>query len=163
MTRNLYILDKGTAMNGTPTTQPERRTLWDMVLACSGSAIDRRNQYYFLAWSLLWAIGFVAAAWAQRTDLGFDDRFPWVVAAAPLVLSLPPLLAYLRFLRMTDELLRKIQLDGLALGFGAGLMLALGYPFLERAGAPEIGSSGIVMVMLVFWAAGQVLGLARYR
>jgi hypothetical protein len=95
--------------------------------------------------------------------VGFDDRFAWAVAAAPLVLSIPPLLAYLRFLRMTDELLRKIQLDGLALGFAAGLIVALGYPFLERAGAPELGSSGIAMAMMICWAAGQVLGLARYR
>lgn len=134
-----------------------------MVLACSGSALDRRNQYYFLAWSLLWGVGFVAATWAQRPDVGLDDRFAWAVAAGPLVLSIPPLLAYLRFLRMTDELLRKIQLDGLALGFAAGIIVALGYPFLERAGAPGLGSTGIVIVMMAAWAVGQLLGLARYR
>jgi hypothetical protein len=134
-----------------------------MILACSGSALDRRNQYYFIAWSLLWAVGFVAAAWAQRPDVGFDGGAAWAVAFAPLVLSVPPLLAYLRFLRMTDELLRKIQVEGLALGFGAGLIMALGYPFLERVGAPELGSSGIVIVMTAGWAVGQLVGLYRYR
>jgi hypothetical protein len=150
-------------MNRTPEAQAERRSWWDMVLACSGSAADRRNQYYFLAWVLLWAVGFVAVAWAQRPDVGLEGGAVWAVAAAPLALSIPPLLAYLRFLRMTDELLRKIQLDGLALGFGAGLIVALGYPFLERAGAPELGSSGIAMTMLVSWAVGQLVGIARYR
>jgi hypothetical protein len=150
-------------MNAAQTVPNDRRTFWEMILACSGSAVDRRNQYYFLAWCLLWAVGFVAAAWAQRPDVGLGGAALWAVAAAPLALSIPPLLTYLRFLRMTDELLRKIQLDGLALGFGAGLILALGYPFLERAGAPELGSSGIVMAMLIGWAVGQLLGLARYR
>jgi hypothetical protein len=59
--------------------------------------------------------------------------------------------------------LRKIQLDGLALGFGAGLLVALGYPFLERAGAPELGTTAIVIVMTASWAIGQLLGLYRYR
>jgi hypothetical protein len=47
-------------MSAAQTVTNDRRTLWEMILACSGSAADRRNQYYFLASSLLWAVGFVA-------------------------------------------------------------------------------------------------------
>jgi hypothetical protein len=134
-----------------------------MILACSGSAADRRNQYWFLLWALVWGIGFVAAAWALRRDAGLDDLTAWTIAIGAVALSVPPLLAYLRFLRMTDELLRKIQLDGLALGFGAGVLFGLGYPLLEQAGAPDFGVSGVVMVMMLGWVIGQLLGLVRYR
>ena len=134
-----------------------------MILACSGSALDRRNQYWILLWGLVWGVGFLAAAWALRPDVGLDGRTAWAVAIAAVALSVPPLLAYLRFLRMTDELLRKIQLEGLALGFGAGAIFGLGYPLLEEAGAPDAADSTIVVVMMIAWALGQFLGLVRYR
>ena len=140
-----------------------RRTLWETVVACSGTAADRRNQYRVLVWCLIWAIGFVAAAWALRSTVGLDARAAWAVALAPMALSIPPLLAYLRFLRSTDELLRKIQLEGLALGFGAGAILGLGYPLLERIGAPPLSPSTTVAVMMIAWAIGQLLGALRYR
>ncbi len=64
---------------------------------------------------------------------------------------------------MADELLRKIQLEGLALGFGAGVIFAMSYQLLERAGAPQLQVSDTVVVMMVGWAVGQLLGLRRYR
>ena len=150
-------------MNSAQTASVNRRSWWEMVLACSGTAADRRNQYVFLAWLLVWGFAFVAAGWVLRPDVGLDGRAAWAVAMAPLALSIPPLLAYLRFLRMTDELLRKIQLEGLALGFGAGTILGIGYPLLARVGAPELSSSAIVLVMMIAWALGQLLGVLRYR
>ena len=150
-------------MNRIETAPASRRTLWEMILACSGTAADRRNQYRLIVWCLVWAGGFVAAAWALRPDVALDSRAAWVVALVPIALSVPALLAYLRFLRMTDELLRKIQLEGLALGFGAGAILGLGYPLLERIGAPTLTSGAIVVVMMFAWALGQLLGVLRYR
>ena len=141
----------------------ERRTLWEMILACSGSPADRRNQYWILVWGLVWGIGFVAAALALRPDVGLSRGATWAIALTSIALFVPPLLAYLHFLRMTDELLRKIQLEGLALGFGAGAIFGLGYPLLEEAGAPDASDSTIVVVMMVAWALGQFLGLVRYR
>ena len=150
-------------MNSASAAPAGRRTWWEMILACSGSAADRRNQYWILVWGLVWGVGFVGAAWALRPDVGLNQRAAWIVAIAAVALSVPPLLAYLRFLRMTDELLRKIQLEGLALGFGAGAIFGLGYPLLEEAGAPDFAPGIIVVVMMLGWVVGQFLGLIRYR
>ena len=150
-------------MNKAHRNATERQSWWEMIKSCSGTEADRRNQYRFLAWLLAWAVSFLAATWALRPDLGLEGPAAWAIAIAPNVLGLGALLAYLHFLRMADELLRKIQLEGLALGFGAGVVFAMSYQLLERAGAPQLQVSDTVVVMMVGWAVGQLLGLRRYR
>jgi O-antigen/teichoic acid export membrane protein len=150
-------------MDHTRDTAGGRRGLWETIKACSGTAIDRRNQYRILAWTFVSAVAFIGAAWALRPEHGLDGAAAWAVALAPIVLGVPALLAYLRFLRMTDELLRQIQLEGLAVGFAAGAVVGLAYPTLELAGAPPQPSSTVVVVMMIGWALGQCVGLIRYR
>ena len=56
-------------------------------------------------------------------------RAPFVVL--PLSPSAFALRAYLRFLGRMDELGRRIQLEALAIGFGAAGMLTFAYGFLD--------------------------------
>jgi hypothetical protein len=143
--------------------QPISPASWtESIKNCSGTAVDRTNQYRFLAWTAVWGIAFVSATWALSRGLVPAGVAAWFVALTPLLPAVMALSAYLRFLRMADELLRKIQFEGLAIGFGCGVIAGVGYPLLERAGAPE--SPGLVMlVMMLGWAVGQLLGLRRYR
>ncbi len=153
-------------MNNETTPDPlggeASRSWWAIIKACSGTAADRRNQYWFLGWMFAWAVSFVAATWAL-VGLEPDGAAAWLVAAGPNVFSVAALLAYLRFLRMADELLRQIQLEGLALGFGAGVLFAVGYQLLVLAGAPQAQLSDLAGVMMVAWAVGQLLATRRYR
>lgn len=141
----------------------DRRSWWKLIKSCSGTELDRRNQYRFTAWLMAWAVSFLAATWTLQADLGLPSPVSWLVALTPNVFGIVALFAYLRFLRMADELLRKIQLEGLALGFGAGVVFAMGYQLLERAGAPQLQVSAPAVVMMVGWALGQLLGMRRYR
>ena len=143
--------------------EKSQKSWWQMVKSCSGTALDRRNQYVFISWLFIWSLGFVAAAWALKHADGLSDAARWLIAAAPNVAGIGALLAYMRFLRMTDELVRKIQLEGLAIGFGAGAIFALGYQLLQQAGAPQLDISDLAVVMMVGWSAGQILGMRRYR
>ena len=140
----------------------DRRTWWELIKSCSGTGADRRNQYRFLGWMAAWGVSFVSATWALRF-LSLDGPVAWGVAIVPDVFAVGALLAYLYFLRMTDEMLRQIQLEGLALGFGAGVVFAVGYQLLERAGAPQLDIGDVVVVMMFGWALGQFIGLRRYR
>lgn len=150
-------------MTNTHDSNTERRSWWKLIKSCSGTELDRRNQYRFIAWLMAWAVSFLAATWALRADLGLSSPVSWLVAVAPNVFGIVALFAYLRFLRMADELLRKIQLEGLALGFGAGVVFAMGYQLLERAGAPQLQVTAPAVVMMFGWALGQLLGMRRYR
>jgi hypothetical protein len=139
-----------------------RKSWWEIVKACSGTAADRRNQYWFLGWMSAWAVSFVAGAWALKWH-GLQGVAAWLVAVVPAVFSVGALLAYLRFLKMADELIRQMQLEGLALGFGVGVVFAMGYQLLEYAGAPQFQLSDLAGVMMIAWAGGQLLAMRRYR
>ncbi len=147
-------------MSDVPTRDTDGESWWRRIAACEPMAwADQRE---FLGWTFAWALSFVAASWALRADL-IEGPPAWAVALLPDVIGIAALLAYVRFLHRADELMQRIQLEGLALGFGAGVIFATGYHLLERAGAPRLGISDPVIVMMVTWAVGQLLALWRYR
>jgi hypothetical protein len=63
---------------------------------------------------------------------------------------------------MADELLQKVQFESLAFGFGCGVIAGLGYPLLERAGAPAFPEL-MLLAMMFGWAGRQVWSLNQYR
>ena len=139
------------------------RSWWEIIKSCSGTELDRRNQYRFSAWLLAWAVSYVAASWTLKADFDLASPLIWSLVAVPNVIAIVAVFAYLRFLRMADELLRKIQLEGLALGFAAGVLVTTGYQLAEAAGAPQLETDHIIVVMIFSWTAGQLLGIWRYR
>lgn len=137
----------------------ERGSWWEAIKRCSGTKADRRNQYWFSAWAFAWAISFVAANWfiGEHNPAG---GLLWLVASAPILFAVAALLAYMHFLHEADELLRKIQIDGLAFGFGAALIFTSAYSLFEVAGAPP---ADMFMVMIAAWMIGMLVGTWRYR
>jgi hypothetical protein len=69
---------------------------------------------------------------------------------------------YYRFLRQTDELQRRVQIDGLALGFGAGVFWSVLNSMLVLAGAELPDSLGILPVMVCGYAAGVSVAAHRH-
>ena len=140
-----------------------QRSWRDMLMYCTGTAADRRNQIRFLVWMFAWAVSYVLATWALTGDADTGRGAAVTMAAIPVVLGIIALLAYLRFLREADELLQRIQLEGLAIGFGAGAIFGLSYQILERAGAPQAEVGNVVTVMMIAWALGQLNAMRRFR
>lgn len=136
---------------------------WQIVKNCSGTEQDRRNQYRFTAWTFAWAVSYVLASKLLKSDLDLATPLVGFLAIAPSLIALGAVFAYMRFLRMADGLLRKIQLEGLALGFAAGVVFITGYQLLEAAGASELQTDHIILVMIFSWMIGQFLGMWRYR
>ena len=142
-------------------TKLSPKSWWDAVKSCSGTAADRTNQYRFLAWTAVWGVSFAAATWILAGDRAPPGAVAWLVAALPLVPGALALRAYLRFLRMADEMIRKIQHESLAFGCGCGVMAGVGYPLLELAGAPQFPDLTLLALMLG-WSFGQLWGLRRH-
>lgn len=132
-----------------------------------GTERDRRNQLATLRWSILLAAGVVGSAWLFKAGLGLSQALKWTIAACMLALLIPWLLSYLRFVREADELVRKIQLEGLAVGFWAGFAFGVLYSVLMQAGLPRLDPAGalsvMVAVMALGYAFGRVLASKRYR
>ena len=140
-----------------------RRSFWKVIQSYSGTREDKRNEYRFAAWCLAWAVTYVAAHWVLKADLDLATPLVWLLVAVPILTILAAVFSYLHFLRNADELLRKIQLQGLAMGFGAGVVFVTGYQLLEAAGAAQMQTDHLIMVMTFSWVAGQLYGMWHYR
>jgi len=88
-------------------------------------------------------------------------RIPFVLI--PLIPSAFALRAYLRFLGRMDELGRRIQLEALAIGFGAAGMLTFAYGFLENAGFPQLSYVFVFPLMIFLWGIGGAVASRRYQ
>jgi uncharacterized membrane protein len=86
-----------------------------------------------------------------------------LAALLPFGLGVGTMLAYRRFLREADELLRKIQLDALAASVGVGMLAGFTNHLLVRTGV--LSSEHVLVVislMMVAYAAGVSFGTKRY-
>jgi hypothetical protein len=88
-------------------------------------------------------------------------RAPFVLI--PLIPSAFALRAYLRYLGRMDELGRRIQLEALAIGFGAAGLLTFAYGFLENAGFPQLSYIFVFPLMIFLWGLGGVIATRRYQ
>ncbi len=146
-----------------PMIEAERASWLQLLCAGSGTAADRRNQLRFVAWLAGWAVAFVGVNWILQANPEFRGAGAWALALLPNVFSIAALFAYLHFLRSADELIRRIQLEGLAIGFGAAVIFMIGYPPLERIGLPVLEADTVLIVMMIGWVAGQMVAAWRYR
>ena len=64
---------------------------------------------------------------------------------------------------MADELIQKIQMEGLAVGFGVGVIFTLAYQTLEYVGAPKVELNDVLLVLIVGWMLGQIIAAWRYK
>jgi hypothetical protein len=150
-------------MTGAGNVNSERATWWQAALMIRGQTeVDQRNLRAIWIWTFVWAAVFSAVTIALSA-LPHQGPFAWLLAAIPIVVSIPTVRAYLRFLREADEFMRKVQLEGIAIGCAAGWIFCMGYLVLEEAGAPELPMVLALVPMALGWAIGSFLVAARYR
>lgn len=129
---------------------------------CSGPKRDRRNQRRIALWAFVWAVSFIAVA------LGLKKQWwPFEVTVAAVIgtslLAIATAAAYRRFLRETDELRRKIEVEALALAYTVGVIGGLAYWLLAVAGAlPQWGYACVFAAMMLAHSAGVLIGRRRY-
>jgi hypothetical protein len=90
---------------------------------------------------------------AVRIAIGLLPALP--VAAAALFIG--------RALGQLDDLQRRIQSEGLAVGFGISIVLAAVYGWLTLFGVPSIGWIYAAPVMALCWVAGKLFSVWRFR
>ncbi len=88
-------------------------------------------------------------------------RFP--VAIAPMAAFIYGIVAYVRYMRSVDELRQRINLEALAIAFGATAAITFGYGFLEHVGLPHINWWWVWPVMGASWILGSKYAERRYR
>jgi len=132
-----------------------------------GTQRDRRNKIAQIRWSVAFSVSLVASTFMLRVAAPGNTPLKWAIAALPIALWVCWLSAYMRFLREADELVRKIQMEAIVVGFWAGIGFGIGYPLLEHAGLrplnPSMTIAIMVAVMLLGYAVGRFRAGTRYR
>ncbi len=144
------------------TSPAPRMTVLEVLKSQCSSPQDRRNQFRFVWWTLGWAVSFVAATFLLVEEV-VTGPTRWVVVALPALVLVQTVRTYIRFLRETDELTRRIQLDALATAFGITVVGLMGYSLVTVAGGPELGVDGLITAPMVIWALSQFVASLRYR
>ncbi len=62
-----------------------------------------------------------------------------------------------------DELQRRIQTEAIAIGFAGTAIFVGGYALFQFAGLAEVNLGIVIFAMSVFWLAGKLWTLWRYR
>jgi hypothetical protein len=140
-----------------------RTSLRQLLSSCwSIRPEDRRNQWIATGLLFVWAVGYVGTAVLIKREVVPAGAPTYLVALVPTAFGVLAVLAYIRFLRRADELLRRIQLEALALGFGAGFVGSFTFDLLETAGLGRAEASSTFLVMLLFYLLGLFVGARRY-
>jgi len=140
-----------------------RRSWWASDLCGDLTPRDRQNVARLGWWTLVWTIAFAVATILIRNEVIPAGVVSLVAATVPAIIGFGVIRAFMRFLREVDELQRKIQLEALALGFGAGALFMMSYRLFERLGAPGLDLNDPLLVMVLAWTVGLVHGARRYR
>ena len=150
-------------MNESTPTQPEAGTLRKFIACCSDmTERDRRNARHANYWLFGWMASFVGAIFAMKYGVLPEGVATWAVIAASTAIGLVAIRAFVRFIRDADELLRKIQLEALALGFGAGFVANFTLALVERVREQPFEIGDVFLIMVVFYVIGVITGTRRY-
>jgi hypothetical protein len=151
-------------MSGSINSSANNATWWQAALMIRGQTeAEQRNIRSVWIWCSAGAIGLPATAKVLEAFPQLTGPVAWLVAMIPIALSVTALLACLRFIREADEFMRKVQLEGIAIGFAAGFVFCVGYRMLEHAGAPPLPIIVAVVPLGFGWAIGSFIVAFRHR
>ena len=130
----------------------------------SNSMYTQRDAQHMQSFSL-WFFA-AMASFAVMTVLlkkqAIAGALAWGLTAATVLLAVMMIRAYIIFLRGADELLRNVQLEALALSYGATIVFMLGWRLCERLGAPKLDVNDPLIIMVGVFAIAQLIGHRRY-
>jgi uncharacterized membrane protein len=93
-----------------------------------------------------------------------DDSFlRYVIAPLPVLPAIGLVIGFVRYLRGIDELQRRIQLEALAIAFGATALVTFCYGFLESAGVPRLSAIWIGPAMVMLWGLSSAFVSRRFQ
>jgi len=112
------------------------------------------------SWLLpLAAINLVLLRPGRSGDVG-SWRLEWGVMG--LAWTLAAVLVFARLLRRSDELERRLHLEGAFVGLGSGLVAAVVYALFENR-LPELRAQWVAVWLLLSWWVGFLLHARLYR
>lgn len=152
------MTDRSSTRNG----ELEQRPWWAFGCGPHLTPTDLRNSRRLTFLTLAWAVVFLVCLYALTRWEAFLGVWQYPLAALPPLFLLAVIGAFVRFIRQADELTRKIQLESLAIGFGAGLWFVFTWGILEQVGVPKLDISDSIIAMVLAYAVNVTRMHRRY-
>jgi len=148
--------------DATDATRDDAGFLRKLVTCSQGMRdIDRRNSRRTNAWLFAWMAVFVATSYALKSG-NLSGLPAWLAIATSTALGIVAILRFNLFLREADELLRKIQLEAIALGFGAGFLAFFTGSLVAHLLNRTMDNGDLFLVMVIAYVVGVIVGTRRY-
>jgi len=116
-------------------------------------------------WTGVWVLTTALAAFGPKFFWEFNTPLTILGVLINLGIGFGMILANKRYLNGLDELMRKIQLEAMAISLGVGLVCGLSYELLEDIKLitfePEV--SHLIMLMALTYMVGLIAGNRRYK
>ena len=112
-----------------------------------------------------WLIFVAAAALPLYRPQNTTDRLAWVRAASvffALALVVVAVYAFVRMVRSTDELERRVNQEALSFAFAASLVLVMAWSLLQEV-LPPLRGNWVATAMVATWLVGWNAAVRRYR
>ena len=87
----------------------------------------------------------------------------WALAVLPLLPAIAVFAAFIKFLRETDEMVRRVHMNGLAVGFAAGAFVVMGIQPPAVADGTTFDKELVFAAMAVGMSVGTIWSARRYR
>jgi hypothetical protein len=128
----------------------------------SNPTINATRRYYwqFGLSMVAYVIVIFLSRWMWHTANG-----PWqaVIALLPMIPAVFIFISIVRYLLATDELIRRIAVDSLALAGGATALIAVTYGLLEGEGLPRSSAWWTYVVFMASWFVSGYFVRRRYQ
>ncbi len=96
-------------------------------------------------------------------DQNLNQAQQYWVAALPLLGWTLLIISIGMAIASLDEMQRRIQTEAIAIGFAGTAIFVGGYALFQFAGLPDVNVGLVLLAMSVFWLAGKLWTLWRYR
>lgn len=128
----------------------------------SSTELDRRYRRSIVIWSVLWVGAFLVSDAA--IDRGWIEGEGAIVVASigTALVGLAWVLSYMRFLRHADELMRKIQLDAMALALGGSFVAGFTFLLLGGGGLVRAEIVWVLVVTSAIYVLSVLMGIRRF-
>ena len=139
---------------------------------CWETGRDARNMLHFAGWFVLTVFSREAVNFTEL-QVGVPAVLAWGLALAPALPAFLAVMAYRKFLREADEMIRHIHITGLAVGCGAAFFVSMAlqvplsygdpFPYKDVLAAAVVHKTLVFMAMIVGWVHGQRLATRRVK
>lgn len=151
-------------MNDTSSPGALRRLFGKVFYAgCSSTETDRRNVRHMNLVAFTWAVTYCVATYFLRSEFNLPVTVAVILVAVPAVLGAVMLWSWVRFLRGCDEMMRKLHLEALAIGFGITVLAIITASLLDAAGVPPLSVNSILVIAGFAYMSGVAYSTRRYQ